>query len=70
MCNLLSGTDQIPLTVHSPHPSFDAYVNREVVHYVLLSRNVNMQRIGLTFKLQEIFDIAHYDSIIKECVHI
>ena len=40
------------------------------MHYVLLSRNVNMQRIGLTFKLREIFDIAHYDSIIEECVHI
>ena len=46
------------------------FYNREVAHYVLLSRNVNMQRIGLTFKLREIFDIAHYDSIIEECVHI
>ena len=36
--------------------------SREVVHYVLLSRNVNMQRIALTFMLWEIFDLAHYDN--------
>ena len=36
---------------------------REVAHYDLLSRNVNMQRIRLAFMLREIFDIAHYDSI-------
>ena len=36
---------------------------REVAHYVLLSRNVNMQKIRLAFTLREIFDIAHYDSM-------
>ena len=37
------------------------FANREVAHYVLLSHNVNMQRIGLTFILREIFDLAHYN---------
>ena len=39
------------------------YFIREVAHYVLLSRNVNTQRIRLAFTLREIFHIAHYDSI-------
>ena len=40
--------------------------NREVAHYVLLSRNVNMQRIALTFMLREIFDLAHYHTRTKD----
>ena len=38
------------------------------MHYVFLSGNINMQLIRLEFTLREIFDIAHYDSIIGEFV--
>ena len=43
---------------------------REVAHYVLLSRNVNMQRIALTFMLREIFDLAHYDTSTEDFARV
>ena len=45
-------------------------INREVAHYVLLSRNVNMQRIALTFMLREIFDLAHYDTSTEDFARV
>ena len=45
--------------------TFDVW-HTTVAHNVLLSYNVNMQGIGLMFVLQEIFDVAHYDTRIIE----
>ena len=43
-------------------------INREVAHYVLLSRNVNMQRIRFAFVLREVFDFVRYDDSTEEFV--